>query len=62
MKRVQDTLFFPFTRYINTTRRNYFSFSADKLNNVFEPAGVGKPDAQDTLIVQTFDLALKKTN
>ena len=62
MKRVQDTLFFPFTRYINITRGNYFSFSADKFNNVFEPAGTSKLGAQDTLLVQTFDLALKKTN
>jgi hypothetical protein len=61
LKKVGDTLFFPMIRYVIISRGDgRFSFVADKLNNVFSPAGVRKLGSQDTLLVQTFDLAMKR--
>lgn len=61
VKKVKDTLFFPMMRYIITSLRDYtFSFSSDKLNNVFSPAGAAKLKLYDTLLVQSFDLGLRR--
>ncbi len=59
IKKVQDTLFLPMIRYIVTSRRdNTVSFSADLLNNVFDPAGAAWLKPFDTLLLQSFDLGL----
>jgi hypothetical protein len=61
LKKVGDTLFFPMIRYVIISRgEGRFSFVADRLNNVFSPAGVHKLGSRDTLLVQTFDLAMKR--
>lgn len=59
LKKVGDSLFFPMMRYIITSQRDYsFSFTADKLNNVFSLSGINKLKAYDTLLVQSFDVGL----
>lgn len=61
LKHAGDTLFFPIIRPLVISRTgNGFSFSSDRLNNTFDPSGVRKLGAHDTLLVQTFDLAMKK--
>lgn len=61
LKQVGDTLFFPMIRYILISRGDgRLSFAADRLNNVFSPAGVSKLGSRDTLVVQTFDLVMKR--
>jgi hypothetical protein len=61
MKRVNDKLYLPIVRYIITsTGTNSFSFIADRFNNVFDPTGISKLGNQDTLLIQTFDVELKK--
>jgi hypothetical protein len=61
LKRIEDTLFFPMMRYVITSLRDYtFSFTADKLNNVFSPAGAAKLKEYDTLLIQSFDLGLRR--
>jgi hypothetical protein len=63
LKKVKDTLFLPMIRYIVTSQRdNTFSFASDLLNNVFEPAGASKLKPYDTLLLQSFDLGLRRTN
>lgn len=62
-KKRGDTLYFPMVRYITISRRpGITSFSADKINNVFDPVGVHKLGPHDTLLVQTFELAMKRVN
>lgn len=62
-KKRGDTLYFPMVRYITISRRpGITSFSADRINNVFDPAGVRKLGPNDTLLVQTFELAMKRVN
>jgi hypothetical protein len=61
LKKIGDTLFFPMMRYVITSLRDYtFSFTSDKLNNVFSPAGAAKLKEYDTLLVQSFDLGLRR--
>jgi hypothetical protein len=61
LKKNSDTLFFPVIRYVIISRRPFLvSFSADKINNVFSPAGIDKLGQYDTLVVQSFDLAMKR--
>jgi hypothetical protein len=61
LKRVGNELRFPIIRYILISRGdNQFSFAADKINNVFSPLGVNKLGPKDTLLVQAFDLVMKK--
>lgn len=62
-KKRGDTLYFPIVRYITISRRpGITSFSVDRFNNVFDPAGVRKLGENDTLLVQTFELAMKRVN
>lgn len=62
-KRRSDTLYFPMVRYITISRRpGIISFSADRINNVFDPGGVRKLGPTDTLLVQTFELAMKRVH
>ncbi len=62
IKKLQDTLFLPMIRYIVTSQRdNTFSFSSDLLNNVFDPAGAAMLKPYDTLLLQSFDLGLRRT-
>ena len=61
LKHVGDALFFPMIRYIRIARGDgWVSFGSDRLNNVFSPAGVRKLGSRDTLLVQTFDLVMKR--
>ncbi len=60
-KKINDTLFFPIVRYIIISRRPFITtFSADKFNNVFSSEGIVKLSQYDTLLVQSFDLAMNK--
>lgn len=62
-KKRGEVLYFPLIRYITVSRTpGVVSFSADRINNVFDPAGVRKLGPKDTLLVQTFELAMKKVN
>jgi hypothetical protein len=61
LKKVNDTLFLPMIRYIVVSQRdNTFSFASDLLNNVFDPAGAAKLKPYDTLLLQSFDLGLRR--
>jgi hypothetical protein len=60
-KKINDTLFFPIVRYITISRRPFITtFSTGKINNVFSTDGLAKLDQYDTLVVQSFDLAMKR--
>ncbi len=61
VKKNVDTLFFPIVRYITISRRPFITFfSAEKFNNVFSPDGINKLNQYDTLVVQSFALAMKR--
>ena len=61
LKHTGDSLFFPMIRTVVISRTaNTLSFSADRLNNTFDPTGVRKLGAADTVLVQTFDVAMKR--
>jgi hypothetical protein len=61
LKRVGDKMYLPIIRYIITYSKDYtFSFSSDKINNVLDPTAVRKLGNNDTLLVQSFDVVLKK--
>jgi hypothetical protein len=60
-KKRNDSLFFPIIRYITISRRPFSTtFSADKINNMFSTDGLSKLSQYDTLLIQSFDLAMKK--
>jgi hypothetical protein len=61
LKRVGDKMYLPIIRYIITYSKDYtFSFSSDKINNVLDPTAMHKLGINDTLLVQSFDVVLKK--
>lgn len=61
LKKAGDKLYLPIVRYIITsTRDNSFSFAAERFNNVLDVTGVTKLGAHDTLLVQTFDVELRR--
>ncbi len=61
LKKVNDTLFVPFIRYIVVSRQpGMISFSAEKMNNVFASSGAQKLGNKDTMLIQTFDVAFIK--
>jgi hypothetical protein len=61
LKKANDKLFVPFVRYIVvSTGQNSFSFVADRFNNMFDPTGISKLGIRDTLLIQTFDVELRK--
>lgn len=61
LKRVGNELRFPIIRYVLISRGdNQVSFAADKINNVFSPQGLNKLGPKDTLLVQAFDLVMRK--
>jgi len=61
LKKVKDTFFMPIIKYAVISRSpGIVKFGSNKLNNVFSADGVGHLAANDTLIVQSFDLAFVK--
>jgi hypothetical protein len=61
LKKVQDTVFMPIIKYATISRMpGMVTFAANKFNNVFSADSVGHLGANDTLIVQSFDLAFVK--
>lgn len=61
LKRVGDKMYLPIIRYIITYNKDYtFSFTSDKMNNVLDPTAVRKLANNDTLLLQAFDVVLKK--
>ncbi|HEX8334262.1 MAG TPA: hypothetical protein VF622_16695 [Segetibacter sp.] len=61
LKKVNDKVYVPFVRYIVvSTGQNTFSFVADRFNNVFDATGISKLGTRDTLLIQTFDVELRR--
>ena len=61
-KKLNDHLNFPMVRFIIVSRGNSFSFGSGGFNNVFSAAGLNKLGNNDTLLLQSFDLVMKKVN
>ena len=61
-KKLNDQLNFPIVRFIVVSRSNTFSFGSSRFNNVFSAAGLHKLGPNDTLLLQSFDLVMKKVN
>jgi len=61
LKKVQDTFFMPIIRYAFISRTpGIIKFASNKVNNVFSADGVSHLGANDTLIVQSFDISFVK--
>jgi hypothetical protein len=61
LKKTNGKVYVPFVRYIVvSTGQNTFTFGADRFNNVFDPTGISKLGTRDTLLIQTFDVELRK--
>lgn len=61
LKKINDKLHLPIVRYIITSiHNNTVSFAADRFNNVFDPTGIHKLGTNDTLLIQTFDVVLRR--
>jgi hypothetical protein len=63
MKKQQDTLFFPILKYMVISRHNYtLNFWSAKTNNVLSVDVYKKLVPKDTLVVQRFDVLMKRNN
>jgi hypothetical protein len=58
LKKVKDTFFMPIIKYATISRRpGIVSFASNKFNNVFSADGVDHLGINDTLLIQSFDIA-----
>ena len=58
---VNDYLYFPYSRLITISRTSFsVSFGSDYFNNVFSPSGANRLGDKDTLLIQSFEIVLKK--
>jgi hypothetical protein len=63
LKQAGDSLSFPIIRYLLFAREQHLvRFSADRTNNVFSPAVFSSIMPGDTLMIQAFELVMKKIN
>jgi hypothetical protein len=61
LKKVNDTLFMPIIKYMTiSTSPGIVRFVSSKLSNVFSAEGVSHLAANDTLVIQSFDIAFVK--
>lgn len=58
LKKIKDTFFMPIIKYATISRTpGIISFASNKFNNVFSADGIDHLGVNDTLIVQSFDVA-----